>query len=80
VAHAEAIEDPQQVVDVVSRGTLCSSTGPSMSSDAARIGSAPFLLPETRMEPLRPRPPRILIRSMVRPSAARAAWDDALTA
>src|SRR4051794_16873365 len=41
------------------RGTFESSTGPSASRQAARIGSAPFLLPAARIVPLRGREPSI---------------------
>src|SRR5919198_30225 len=39
------------------RGTLRSTTGSGLSRQAARIGSAPFLFPEARMEPFRARAP-----------------------
>src|ERR671937_1506302 len=39
------------------RGTLRSTTGSALSTHAARIGSAPFLFPEARMEPLSERAP-----------------------
>ena len=39
------------------RGTLCSTTGSLVSRHAARMGSAPFLLPAARTRPLRGRPP-----------------------
>src|SRR5215468_6342184 len=41
------------------RGTLRSTTGSSVSRQAARIGSAPFLLPATRTRPLSGLPPSI---------------------
>ena len=39
------------------RGTLRSTTGSALSTHAARIGSAPFLFPEARMEPFSERAP-----------------------
>ena len=39
------------------RGTLRSTTGSGLSTHAARIGSAPFLFPEARMEPFSERAP-----------------------
>ena len=41
------------------RGTFASCTGSSVSRHAARIGSAPFLLPDARSLPLSGRPPSI---------------------
>src|ERR671931_446926 len=39
------------------RGTFRSTTGSALSTHAARIGSAPFLFPEARMEPCSDRAP-----------------------
>ena len=49
------------------RGTFESRTSSEASSDAARIGSAPFLFPEARTVPDRGRPP-----SMTKDCIARA--------
>ena len=49
-------------------GTFVSFTGSSVSRHAARIGSAPFLLPAARIVPFSARPP-----SMTKDSAARLA-------
>src|SRR5581483_6591126 len=41
------------------RGRFASSTGSAVSRHAARMGSAPFLLPAARTRPFKGRPPSI---------------------
>ena len=71
---------PQTSSSIVStsrmRGTFESVTGSSASRHAARIGSAPFLLPEARMRPLSGFPPsmtRVMRRRRRRTCRARIA-------
>src|SRR5258706_16166297 len=58
------------------RGTLCRTTGSAVRRHAARIGKAPFLLPDARMRPWSGRPPSITKHSAARPMTA--AWDIAV--
>ena len=59
--HSALAPVPQTSSSIVStsrmRGTFESVTGSSVSRQAARIGSAPFLFPEARMRPLSGFPP-----------------------
>src|SRR6266508_2536058 len=58
------------------RGTLCRRTGSAVSRQAARIGRAPFLLPDARMRHWGGRPPSMTKLSAARPMTA--VWDIAV--